>query len=99
MKDLISREAVIERIKYEADICNSGITRGVLELLQTVVEGMPPAADAVEVVHGRWVNNTDDYPECNRCGYMPMYDPAIDDIAYSNYCPNCGADMRGESNE
>lgn len=48
--DLISREAVIERIKYEADICNSGITRGVLELLQSIVENMPSAVDAVEVV-------------------------------------------------
>lgn len=50
MKDLISREAVIERIKYEADVCNSGITRGVLKFLQAIVENMPSAVDAVEVV-------------------------------------------------
>ena len=47
------------------------------------------------VPQGEWVNNADDYPECNRCGYMPVYDPAIDDIAYSNFCPNCGARMKG----
>lgn len=47
------------------------------------------------VPQGEWVNNADDYPECNRCGYMPAYDPAIDDIAYSNFCPHCGARMKG----
>ena len=93
--DLISREAVIERIKYEADICNSGITRGVLELLQTVVEGMPPAADAVEVVHGRWEYTGSVMQTCQRC-----------ETSYNllggnhckpwNCCPNCGARMDGE---
>lgn len=47
----------------------------------------------VEVVHGRWVNNENDYPECDKCGYMPQYDPMIDDIWYSPYCPKCGAKM------
>lgn len=50
-------------------------------------------APAVEVVHGRWVNNKNDYPECDKCGYMPQYDPMIDDIWYSPYCPKCGAKM------
>ena len=44
---------------------------------------------------GEWRNNKDDYPECDKCGYMPQYDPMIDDIYYSDFCPNCGADMTG----
>lgn len=56
-----------------------------------------PTLDYKDLVpQGEWVNNADDYPECNRCGYMPVYDPAIDDIAYSNFCPNCGARMKGK---
>ena len=47
---------------------------------------------------GEWRNNKDDYPECTRCGYMPQYDPMIDDIYYSDFCPNCGSDMRGAEN-
>lgn len=43
---------------------------------------------------GEWRNNKDEYPECDKCGYMPQYDPMIDDIYYSDFCPNCGADMR-----
>ena len=27
------------------------------------------------------------------CGYIPLYDNAIDDLFYSCYCPNCGAKM------
>lgn len=50
-------------------------------------------ADVVPVVHTKWENNKDEYPECTNCGYMPMFDPAIDDIYYSPYCPQCGAKM------
>lgn len=48
---------------------------------------------------GEWVNNSDGYPECNRCGYKPQYDPMFDDIYYSDFCPNCGADMRKGEND
>ena len=48
---------------------------------------------------GEWRNNKDEYPECDKCGYMPQYDPMIDDIYYSDFCPNCGADMRKEEND
>lgn len=40
-----------------------------------------------------WKNNKDEYPECTNCGYKPAYDPIIDDIWYSPYCPQCGAKM------
>ena len=52
-------------------------------------------ADVAPVVHGRWENNKDEYPECTNCRYMPAYDSALDDIYYSPYCPNCGAKMGG----
>ena len=57
-----------------------------------------PAADVREVKRAEWKNNKDDYPECSVCGYMPMYDPNMDDIYYSPFCPNCGAMMGGQDN-
>ena len=45
---------------------------------------------------GKWVNNINDIPICNQCGYMTPYDRAIDDYEYGNYCPNCGASMEVE---
>ena len=52
--------------------------------------------DAVPVVHGRWLESTNtDYMmsqfTCSECG--------VKYIAKTwNYCPNCGADMRGDGN-
>ena len=71
--DLISREAVIERIKYEADVCNSGITRGVLKFLQAIVENMPSAVDAVEVVR------------CSKCEYGEEDDPDFPNQYFCHY--------------
>lgn len=56
-----------------------------------------PAADVVPVVHGRWGTNSDrpDSLICSvcKCGFdMWKHDP-------HNYCPNCGADMRGSNDE
>ena len=41
-----------------------------------------PTVDAVEVVHGEWIDGT-----CNNCGQV--------DFSKPNYCPNCGAKMDG----
>ncbi|MBR4450929.1 MAG: hypothetical protein IKS39_03750 [Clostridia bacterium] len=49
-----------------------------------------PAADVVEVKHGEWrcpdpkKHPTANY--CTECGYMSLI--------RTNFCPNCGADMR-----
>lgn len=70
-----------------------------------------PAADVVEVRHGRWIPGKEvareyygDCPvrifydkwTCSECGYV------IDDHKYSainyKFCPNCGADMREKIN-
>ena len=48
-----------------------------------------PKVDAVEVVHGRWVWH-DGCFHCTNC-------KATEDHI-TNYCPNCGAGMRGDGN-
>lgn len=50
-----------------------------------------PTVDAVEVVHGQWVNpyiNRYGHPChcCSVCGFKASYQD-------KNYCPNCGAKM------
>ena len=52
-----------------------------------------PTVDAVEVVHGRWVNYCNDlmWQECSACGYRIQYFYSKD----CKYCPNCGARMDG----
>jgi hypothetical protein len=46
-----------------------------------------PTVDAVEVVHGRW----DRSGYCTVCDFWTCY---CNDY---QYCPNCGAKMRGDS--
>lgn len=67
-----------------------------------IVEGLERArdcvldactVDAVEVVHGQWVNpyiNRYGHPChcCSECGFKASYQD-------KNYCPNCGARMDG----
>ena len=56
--------------------------------------------DAVEVVHGRWIEHVEigamnNHYECSACHWKtPSFTIARD----SNFCPNCGAKMDGDGN-
>lgn len=66
-----------------------------------------PSADVQPVVHGRWIEVEEPFgwsmircASCTVCGesFVLNEDLGIEDIREGcNYCPNCGADMRGES--
>ena len=49
-----------------------------------------PTADVVEVKHGEWVksNPHNRFMDCSACGFFQ-------DHTEFNYCPNCGAKMKG----
>ena len=81
----------IDRENYYKSICRCPRDKGDKDKCPF---GAAPAADVEPVVHAEWRNNKNDYPECTNCGYMPAYDPAIDDIWYSPRCPKCGARMK-----
>jgi predicted Zn-ribbon and HTH transcriptional regulator len=50
-----------------------------------------PTADVKHVVHGKWEKNEHTFLTCNKCGFVNKYNR----MQYA-YCPNCGAEMRGE---
>lgn len=60
------------------------------ELVDTFAE--IPSSDVVEVKRAEWkVDETHDYePYCSLCGHEPIAGEKY------NYCPDCGADMRGD---
>lgn len=84
-KGFIGGGDFVEGIKYVYEM---------LKLLTTV------AADMVEVRHGYWVDNG----ERNRDGTLKPFTISCSVCGSSaghswmKYCPNCGADMRGEKN-
>lgn len=65
-----------------------------------------PTADVRENVRGEWINTTSgEHYKCSQCGTLaPIWIDESNSYEYykdisewlSNFCPNCGADMRGE---
>lgn len=94
-KEYIEREALNKVIDYEKEVCNSGIAKGALEMLKVRVE---PAADVVEVRHGRWENG-----ECSNCKFdlreLTDGENDLEQWVWNegfDYCPVCGALMDKE---
>lgn len=63
-----------------------------------------PAADVQPVKHGNWVQIGEQSAKCTECGGV-LKSNGIDKTgkalifnAVYHYCPNCGADMRGDTN-
>ena len=55
-----------------------------------------PSADVRENVRGEWID-TSEGTYCSRCNKFPYDDGEYRLVGWrSNFCPNCGADMRGE---
>ena len=84
MSDLIRRSDAIKALyKY------SFVSKDIIEREINAI----PSADRPR---GEWIEQEDDYHhywECSECG-MGV---GLDDIR--NFCPNCGADMRGKDDE
>jgi hypothetical protein len=107
MDDYISREAEIQFFNDWVDDLDKQINDSVncphlrsdykvcktqlLDCIHAIKE--MPAADVRPVVRAKWVDVGPDMT-CSACGFScddPWY------LAEANYCPNCGADMRGET--
>lgn len=59
-----------------------------------------PTVDVREVVHGKWIsqecNDYHDYYTCSICGEPWTTLAGTPQDNEMNFCPVCGADMRGE---
>ena len=55
-----------------------------------------PKVDTVEVVHSSWILNDDGSGTCKNCHRTTKN--CWDYDSWMNYCPKCGADMRGDGN-
>lgn len=100
MDDLISRQDAIEAIKQmqmpimrSEDIGEQFVFRGMSEALNGIKE-LP----SVQPRKGKWINiqhsvTGDSNAECDQCGAI-VHDNFL--LSPINFCPNCGAYMRGE---
>ena len=91
MSDYISREEAINAFCIAtADGDKADWCVGVIQSI--------PAANVREVVKAVWEwNDNNGYYYCGNCtAVSPREDQDGEYIDCPNYCPNCGADMRGE---
>lgn len=61
--------------------------------------GYSEVVEYAPVRHGKWIKDESGLYCCSECGKVCPYDVQADIIEYwtCHYCPNCGADMRGET--
>ena len=85
-----------ELLKFKADVYDED--GHVLYAVPTgCIVAMPPA-DVSPVRHGRWIleRKPDGKPYCFHCSVCDDDFHYIGITVAYDYCPNCGADMRGE---
>ena len=95
MAEYIEREALMRNLKQFAP-------EQLTPLIESLIQKQP-AADVVEVRHGKWklkqyeggILDGEIYDECSICEYQRFFDDIRFKTAF-NYCPNCGARMDGK---
>ena len=110
--DVISRQAAIEAIDkiFPADPMRNDYTQGITcgaALAEEYIKQLPSAQPQRK--RGKWIYGEDnpgtgrDGWFCSKCGHFELWDYSADmksaELNLPNYCPNCGADMRGEQDE
>lgn len=109
MVEYVSRQAVLDLIyelqnfyenegKESEDFNSKMMYVGSLNALTAMEDGLSdiPAADVRPVVWGEWKHSESaGLYTCSVCGQYGTVHDALD----YNFCPHCGADMRGKANE
>lgn len=77
---------------YNGVMCRACADAGAMDILIDI-----PAADVQPVKHGKWeLTDNPSFKKCSECGAWWSSD--ITDNYFTNYCPKCGAKMRGAEN-
>ena len=92
MSDLISRQAAIDAI-------NKAETK---ECAIWVIKDLPsaePTQTNVEPKKGKWIDATHSPFYCSECGCY-QYNSTLEIMSGEyHFCPNCGAEMKGDEDE
>ena len=96
MSDLISRQAAI-------DACLDGFCACVNDCVNEIKK-LPSVTPKPKI--GKWIAQEDELGEyasgcfeCSNCHEVFWVESGTPQDNEYNYCPNCGADMRGEQDE
>ena len=96
MDDLISRQAAIEELRRMMIALYGYDATSIISCAIYKLQNLPSAETNRKM--GKWIHDGYDHPHgvdwmhCSECGKRDAYLPAT----MTNYCPNCGAMMKGE---
>ena len=99
-----SEYASAERVIYEADAVEalSMLPSADAEVYEdyehaTLVDIKAPLRESAEAVHGVWIDIDNYYrlATCSHCHKVTMFEKWGEYTKPYNYCPNCGAKMKG----
>ena len=99
-KDVVNRQAEIDALVKRTGLSWENLK--IIHPMFCVLENLPSVQP--ERKTGRWIYGEDDVAmcdgyHCSECGFFVPWDykrKFIDYIEDYNFCPHCGADMRGE---
>ncbi len=63
------------------------------EIVHEAIERIKEEYDIVDRPKGEWISRHNGYWKCSECGLSFLF------YAKGNFCPNCGAKMKGADNE
>lgn len=86
MSDLISRSALYKDIESRPYI-----NKALAEIFETIIDEQTEV-EAAPVVHGEWIHDINNLYGCSVC----MNRETISPKKMKNFCPNCGAYMKGD---
>ena len=89
---LIDADELIKNIDYSADL--GGALGKVVECVKYYAKFMVASAPTIERKTGKWIRG-----KCDQCGAHAPFWPMASTYYESDYCPNCGSEMRGDDHE
>ena len=102
-KWLIDANALLEKLSRMIDYCKTdkkvNATTALFQVGDAIMDC--PTVDAVEVVHGRWIDDGgldedgNGQYRCSSCGVGEKHNPTVT----VSYCWNCGAKMDGGNDD
>jgi len=98
MIDPIDRQAAIDALNGEITVTGETNAKAVMEYVNAVkgrLERIPP----VQPKRGRWERKAGGVFLCSVCNNGYRNQPTLMGKPMFEYCPFCGADMRGEQDE
>lgn len=105
MKEYIEREEALIIAKILVHIAYTRTEKTKDTEIEKAINAIP-AADVRPVIRGEWIKQepyNQNYWKCSNCGETNKYAYRDGDVTIYElqdfFCPNCGADMRGEEND